>query len=94
MDEAKEIETGSSAPVDAPRVGDLVDVFSTLDNMIKNGVVHEITTYGNQVILYDEEDKETLNMSDENWLHESSVHAEVIKTLPQSLVMSNLSFDK
>lgn len=39
---------------------------------------------GNRIILYDDEDKKTLNMSKENWRYVSSVHSEVCnsKTLP------------
>ena len=69
---------------DLPSVGDRVEIFWPIDNAFYKGSVSELTPDGKHVIVYDDEDVETIMMSEENWKYESSAHAELgnFTTLP------------
>lgn len=69
---------------DLPAVEDWVETFWPIDNGFYKGSVSELTTDGKHVIVYDDEDIESLLISDENWRYESSAQAEIgnFTTLP------------
>lgn len=50
-----------------PSVGDRVEIFWTMDNMYYPGTVSQITESGEHVINYDDDDVETLTLSNETW---------------------------
>lgn len=65
-------------------MGYRVEIFWPIDNALYKGSVSELTPDRKLFIVYDDDDVETLLISDANWRYELSAHAELgnFTTLP------------
>lgn len=62
---------------DLPFVGDRVKIFWPIDNAYYKVSVSELMIDGKHVIVYEDEDVDTLIMCEVNYRYESSTHAEL-----------------
>ena len=64
-----------------PSVGDRIQVYWPMDVKYYTGEVKEVLQDGRHVIEYDDSDKETLNLDNENWKFVHSIESNAIELL-------------